>query len=160
LTRTNLTRPPAVKALVVLELLFGVLGIISGLLLVVDPSGALLGFPSSMAEKIPFHSFFLVGLFLFFVYGLYPLLIAHGAWTKEELFFGEISRAGGIHWSWQGGVVLLAILVVWLFVEDLLIGLDYPATYMTIIFGLAIFVALVLPSTRRYFAATGESGKR
>jgi len=160
LTVTIVHRPQAVLALVVLEVFFGVMGIISGMILMADPSGALIGFPSSIAERIPFQNFFLVGLFLLVIFGLYPLLLAHGAWRKEELFFKEISRAGGIHWSWQGGMALIAILTVWLFVENLLIGLDYPATYMTIILGLAIFVALILPSTRRYFAeGYASSGK-
>jgi hypothetical protein len=150
-------RPLAVKVLIALEVFFGALGIISGLLLMADPSGSSIGFPISVVEKIPFQNFFLVGLFLFVIYGLYPLLLAHGAWTKEELFFKEISRAGGIHWSWQGGVALMVVLVAWLFVEDLLIGLDYPATYMTIALGLGIFVALIMPSTRRYFQI-GASG--
>lgn len=151
----------AVKALIVLEIFFGAMGIISGVLLMADPSGALVGFPPSVAESIPFHNFFLVGLFLFVIYGLYPLFLAYGAWTRKDLFFMEISRAGGIHWSWQGGVALLAILVAWLFVENLLIGLDYPATYMTIVLGLAILAALVMPSTRRYFAvAAGAGGAR
>jgi hypothetical protein len=161
MTTTKVPRPIAVKALFVLEVIFGVLGIISGILLMADPSGALVGFQPSMAEKIPFENFFLVGLFLFVIYGLYPLFLAYGAWTKKELFFKEISKAGGIHWSWQGGAALLAVLVAWLFVENLLIGLDYPATYMTIALGLAIFFALVMPSTRRYFAEPfGGSGPR
>jgi len=130
---------------------FGALGIISGLLLMADPSGSLIGFPESVAERIPFQNFFLVGLFLFVIYGLYPLSLAYGAWTKKEIFFKEISRAGGIHWSWQGAAALLVILAVWLFVENLLIGLDYPATYMTIALGLCILVSLIMPSTRRHF---------
>lgn len=108
MTVTIVHRPQAVLALVVLEVFFGVMGIISGMILMADPSGALIGSPSSVAERIPFQNFFLVGLF----------------------------------------------------VENLLIGLDYPATYMTIILGLAIFVALILPSTRRYFAeGYASSGK-
>ena len=119
----------------------------------IDPSGALVGFPPSLAEQIPFQNFFLVGLFLFVIYGLYSIFLAYGTWTRGELFLGEISKAGGIHWSWQGAAALLGILVVWLLVENSLIGLDYPATYMTIALGLAIFIALVMPSTRKHFSA-------
>jgi hypothetical protein len=147
------SRPTAVKALFVLEVFFGVLGVISGLLLMIDPSGALIGFPPSVAESIPFQNFFLVGLFLFVVYGLYVLFLAYGTWTRNELFLERLSKVGGIHWSWQGAAALLVILTVWLVVENSLIGLDYPATYMTIVLGLAIFLALVMPSTRKYFSA-------
>jgi len=145
-------RPTAVKALFVLEAFFGILGVISGLLLMIDPSGALLGFPPSVAERVPFQNFFLVGLFLFAIYGLYAILLAYGTWTRDEMFLGKLSKAGGIHWSWQGAVALLVILAVWLIVENSFIGLDYPATYMTIILGLAIFLAIVMPSTRKYFS--------
>jgi hypothetical protein len=159
LAGTNTSRPLAVKVLVVLEVVFGALGIISGVLLMADPSGALVGFPSSVAERIPFQNFFLVGLFLFVIYGLYPLILAYGAWTRKEMFFREIGRAGGIHWSWQGVAALLVILAVWLFVEGLLIGLDYPATYMTIALGLGLLIALVMPSTRSNFRV-GNGGAR
>ena len=137
----------------VLEVFFGVLGVISGLLLMIDPSGALVGFPPSVAERVPFQNFFLVGLFLLVIYGIYVMFLAYGTWTRDELFLGEISKIGGIHWSWQGAVALLIVLMVWLIVENSLIGLDYPATYMTIAMGLAIFLALVMPSTRKYFFA-------
>jgi hypothetical protein len=47
----------------------------------------------------------------------------------------------------------MAVLVIWLAVEGLLIGLDYPATYFTVAIGLAIFATLLPSSTRKYFAA-------
>ncbi len=145
------THPNAINLLLGLELFYGILGIISGLLLMIDPTGALLGFPPTVAEKIPFGNFFLVGLFLFTIFGLYPIFLAYGTWTRKELFFKEISKAGGIHWAWQGAALLLIILVIWLVAEGLLIGLNYPATYVTIILGLLIFLVLIIPSTRRYF---------
>lgn len=138
--------------MIVLELFYAFLGIVSGLLLLSDPSGAGLGFASDIREKIPFQSFFAVGLFLFAVYGLGSLVIAYGAWTRKELFLGTISKAFGHHWAWVAGMAQMAVLVVWLIVEGLLIGLDYPATYFTVAIGLAIFVTLLPGSTRKYFA--------
>ncbi len=148
--------PNAIKLLFILESFYGILGIASGLLLMIDPTGALLGFPPTVTEKIPFGNFFLVGLFLFVIFGLYPLFLAYGTWTRKELFFKEISKAGGIHWAWQGAALLLFILVIWLVAESLLIGLDYAATYLTIILGLLIFFALTIPSTRRYFRPVSQ----
>ncbi|HIH77161.1 MAG TPA: hypothetical protein HA343_07630 [Methanomassiliicoccales archaeon] len=54
-------------------------------------------------------------------------------------------------WSWTGGMLLVATLVVWLTVEGILIGLDHAATYMTVVMGASVFIALMLPSTRRFF---------
>jgi hypothetical protein len=146
-------RPGSIIVLVVLEVLYGILGIVSGLLLMLSPDGSLLGFASDIREKIPFQSFFGVGLFLFTVYGLGSLLIAYGAWTRKELVFAPISKAFGYHWAWVAGLAQMAVLVIWLAVEGLLIGLDYPATYFTVAIGLAIFVTLLPSSTRKYFAA-------
>jgi hypothetical protein len=140
--------------MIVLELFYALLGVVSGLILLSDPSGAGLGFTSDIREKIPFQSFFAVGLFLFVVYGLGSLLIAYGAWTRKELVFGGISKAFGHHWAWVGGMAQMAVLLVWLLAEGLLIGLDFPATYFTVAIGLAILLTLLPRSTRRYFATS------
>jgi hypothetical protein len=144
----------SVTLLIALELFYALLGVVSGLILMSDPSGAGLGFTSDIRENIPFQSFFLVGLFLFVVYGLGSLVIAYGAWSRKELAFGRISESLGHHWAWVGGMAQTAVLVVWLIVEGSLIGLDYPATYFTVAIGLAIFLTLLPRSTRRYFAVS------
>ncbi|MHC1709346.1 MAG: hypothetical protein AB9819_02935 [Methanomassiliicoccales archaeon] len=130
---------------------YGVMGVVSGLILISDPSGAGMGFTPDIRENIPFQSFLPVGLFLFTVFGLAPLLLAYGAVTKKEMFFERISEMSGFHWSWTGGMMLVLALVLWLTVEGMLIGLDYAATYMTVALGAAVFVTLVLPSSRSYF---------
>ncbi|GEM_PF-901031 len=126
---------------------YGAMGVVSGLILIADPSGAGMGFTSDIREEIPFQSFLPVGLFLFTVFGSVPLLLAYGAWTKKELAFEKISEVSGYHWSWAGGMLLVLVLVLWLTVEGTLIGLDYAATYMTVVMGMAVFLALMLPLT-------------
>jgi len=146
-------RPVGSLLLVALEVFYGLLGLVSGSLLISDPSGASLGFTSEVLDKIPFHSFLPVGLFLFFVYGAVPMVLAYGAATRKELIFGKISQAGRHHWSWTGGMPLMVVLVIWLIVEGSLIGLNYAATYFTTIIGAAIFIMLILPSTRKFYRA-------
>jgi len=132
---------------------YGIMGIASGSLLIADGSGALLGFTSDYQEKIPFHSFIPVGLFLFFIYGIGSFVLSYGVLTRKELFLEPISKMFKMHWSWTGGMALMAVLVVWLIVEGMLIGLDFAATNFTIAFGAAIFLALLLPSVRLYLKA-------
>jgi len=144
-------RPVSSKVLIALLGFYGIMGLISGSLLISDPSGALLGFTSDIVDKVPFHSFLLVGVFLFLIYGVGSIVIAYGALTRKEFIFGVISKAVGYHWSWFGGILLTAVLVVWLAVEGSLIGLDWPATYFTILLGVGIFVMIILPSTRKYY---------
>lgn len=147
----------AAKVLIAVELLYGVLGLVSGALLIADPSGAGLGFTPDIREKIPFQSFLPVGLFLFTVFGIIPLILAFGAVTRKEYAFESISRTSDHHWSWTGGMLLISALVLWLMVEGMLIGLDFAATYMTVMLGAAIFILLscrplLLPSEMRIHA--------
>ena len=138
-------RPSSVTVLAAVEVIFGVMGIISGLLLIIDPSGAGIGFTEDIRDKIPFHTFLPVGLFLFFVYGIGSLLLAYGSITRKQLIFGPISRMKRMFWAWTGAMAMVLVLLIWLSIEDSLIGLDFAATYMTILFGLIIFVLLLLP---------------
>lgn len=144
-------RPFGALFLTIVLVFYGLMGVASGLILISDPSGAGMGFTSDIRDKIPFQSFLPVGLFLFTVFGLVPLLLAYGALTKKEMVFGKISEMSGHHWSWTGGMLLVAALVLWLMVEGTLIGLDYAATYMTVVLGSLVFLALALPSTRRHY---------
>jgi hypothetical protein len=150
----KMPRPFSSKILIALLLFYGILGLVSGMLLISDPTGSGLGFTPDIVEKVPFHSFLSVGLFLFFVYGMGSVVLAYGAPTRKETIFRKISEMVGYHWSWVGGMILTLVLVVWLAVEGSLIGLDWPATYFTVLIGVGIFVMLVLPSTRKYYRKT------
>jgi hypothetical protein len=147
----NARRPVSASVLIAFEVLYGIMGIVSGAILIADPTGAGLGFTADIQDRIPFQSFLPVGLFLFFAYGIGGLLLAYGSLTRKELFLEFLSRRTGRHWSWTGGLLLMATLVVWLVVEGSLIGLDFAATYFTILLGAVIFVMLLLPSTRWHY---------
>ncbi|MBN1109743.1 MAG: hypothetical protein JXA45_03170 [Methanomassiliicoccales archaeon] len=143
-------RPASVTVLFAFLTLFGFLGIVSGAMLMADPSGESMGFTSELLENMPFNSFLPVGLFLFFVYGIGGLLLAYGSLTRKELFLEAISERSGLHWSWTGGVLMMLTLIIWLAVEGTLIGLDFAATYFTISIGAVISVMLTMPATRGY----------
>lgn len=143
-------RPNSVKILCTLLGVYGVMGVMSGLLLMADASGKLLGFTADYQDKIPFHTFVPVGLFLFLVYGVGSLLMMYGAWSRRELVFEPVSKWFGFHWSYAGAMGLMVVLVGWLGLEGMLIGLDFAATYMTILFGALIFIALLDPAVRRH----------
>jgi hypothetical protein len=150
----DMRRPISSKILIVFLVFYGIMGLISGALLISDPSGASLGFTSDIINKVPFHSFLPVGLFLFFIYGVGSVVLAYGALTQKEIIFGKISRTAGYHWSWIGGMLLTLVLVIWLAVEGSLIGLDWPATYFTVLIGAGIFIMLIMPSSRKFYRIT------
>ncbi|OPY34252.1 MAG: hypothetical protein A4E32_00524 [Methanomassiliicoccales archaeon PtaU1.Bin124] len=150
-------RPVAIMALAIVEAVFGLMGVISGILLIIEPNGTLIGFTEDIRLKVPFQTFLPVGLFLLLVYGVGSFLLAYGTWTRKELFLEKVSQIGGRHWAWTGGLLLMGVLLLWLLVEGQLIGLDFPATYMTVLFGLIIMVLLLMPSVRDFLTPPDEN---
>jgi len=128
-------------------------GIPTGLALMADPSGQSVGLPLSLLEDLPVHDFALVGLWLFSVYGVIPLIVAYGLWTRKKWSWTD-SLTGRIHmhWAWMGAVILGLILIIWTSFETLLWG---PFVLMMIYgaLGFAVLCLSLLPSVRRHLAS-------
>ncbi len=67
----------------VLQAFVGLGAISAGLFLLIDPSGESLGYPIEMLEHSPFRDFFIPGLVLFTVNGLFHILGAWASFTKQ-----------------------------------------------------------------------------
>ena len=93
----------------VLQLLVGLGAAISGLMLIVYPSGSLLQAPLEMLRGSPFDDFFLPGIILFLVNGVGQLLA--GILTlRKHPFAAYAGQALGI------------ALMIWIFVQVNMIG--------------------------------------
>jgi hypothetical protein len=90
-------------------LLQGLTGAGGGIALVADPSGTLLGMPLSSLAGSPFADYFLPGLVLLVVLGIFPLLVSWGLWKRQP-------------WAWYGGAVVGIGLIIWIFVQVAIIG--------------------------------------
>ena len=146
------TRPLGIKMLMALLVFLAVGGIPTGLALMADPSGQSVGLPLSLLEDLPVHDFALVGLWLFSVYGVIPLIVAYGLWTRKRWSWTD-SLIGWTHahWAWMGAVILGVILIIWTSFETVLWG---PFVLMMIYgaLGFAVLCLSLLPSVRRHLA--------
>jgi hypothetical protein len=84
--------------------------------------------------------------------GLYPLLLAYTliarpTWNWVDRLFQWSKH----YWVWNGTLILVAIIAIWLVYEGWLIGW-FPITYLTAIQGLLIFLFAMLPSVRKFYA--------
>jgi hypothetical protein len=95
-------------ALVSLELFFGVMGVVSGAMLVVDRTEGL-GMGTAILEGSPFGDFLIPGIVLFLASGVLPLVVAVAALRREE-------------WAWLGHFAVGAVLLGWVVIEYLLLG--------------------------------------
>ena len=132
------TRPLGAKTIMALLIFLAVGGIPSGLALMADPSGRSMGLPLSLLEDLPVHDFTLIGLWLFFVYGLIPLIVAYGLWTRKT-------------WSRMGAVILGMILIIWTGFETILWG-SFVLMMIYGALGFAMLCLSLLPSVKRHLA--------
>ena len=126
-------------------------GFAGGIMMLMDPSGELLGV-AEILPQLPVPNFILPGLFLLFVMGLFPLFLAIALLTRPDWPWLDALLAWSKHyWAWTGTLILVAILALWLLYEIWLIGV-FPITTITAGIGLLILIFALMPSVRSYFA--------
>jgi len=145
-------RPFSVWILAFWLLFLALGGLYGGIAMLLDPSGAALGM-SEVLDDLPVSNYILPGLFLLFGMGLAPLFLTYALlalpkwpWLERRL------PKKGYHWAWPGILVLCWVLFMWLIVEGLLIGFDWPIQYVTLVNGFLIMLFALLTSVRRYCA--------
>jgi hypothetical protein len=146
-----MNRPAALWILIFLLLLLAFGGLYGGLAMLLDPSGGSLQM-TEVLPLLPVHDYFLPGLFLLGVMGIFPLFIVYGLWFRPK---GHRRRSflpsGRYHPAWTGTVFLCFILALWLSIQGMMIGFNWPIQYVTAINGLLILMVAFLPSVRNFY---------
>lgn len=112
------------RSLGILQLLIGIGAVPAGVGLVLDPSGAGLGFDIRWLEASPFRDFLFPGLFLLIVNGLGNLL-------------GSVASFRGWRQAGNLGLALGILLVLWILLQVHWIGLGSWLQPAYFVFGLA-----------------------
>jgi hypothetical protein len=119
-----MARPLGVIVIIILELFIGILGIVTGLNLLIDPSGKRMGL-DILLDKIPLNDFSLLGAWFFFVYGTLPIFLALGFWKKWS-------------WSWMGTLILAIIMLIWVLGQIYFVG----ASILQAVFGAIALITI------------------
>lgn len=145
------TRPLSTIVLIVVTAFLTLSGMFGGMMLVLDPSGKLLGLPSRVLDNTTFTTFIIPGLILLFVLGVFPAIISFALWTRPEWkAVNGLEHIFSEHWGWIGAGVVAVALFVWLAVELWMVG--YSSLLLVyIINGVAVIALTLLPSTRHYY---------
>jgi hypothetical protein len=127
----------------------GLGAIFGGSVLIISPSGALLGMPLSMLDHSPFTSFLIPGIILFSVLGLAPFLLIMALIKKPQWKIAEqFNFFNDMHWSWSYTIYIAFALISWIQIEMLFLqSVHWSHTLYMIIALVIIFVAL-LPHVR------------
>ncbi len=143
--------------ILMLLILFQVISAVpSGLLLIIDPSGEILGLPIGMLQYSPFFDFLIPGLFLFFVLGVFPTLVLYGLVRKSKSSILEkINFDKNYHWSWTFSYYVGLLLVLWINMQLFFIRDFDILHFIYSMLGILIIIITHLPNTKNDYQIDG-----
>lgn len=143
-------KPFTVWLLILLLFLLGFGAVIFGPILMISTDGSLIKMPLSIIDGSPFPNFFIPGLLLFLLNGVYPLCVAYALWRLPAWRWPDaINPFKSMHWSWAGSLASGIILIIWLTVQ--IIWVDYAFIHtIYYVWALLVILLTLLPATRRY----------
>lgn len=103
--------------LIVLGLLaLGAIG--GGIILIISPSGELLGIPVTEFKNIPFDNYLIPGIILFTVLGVIPSLLIIALIKKPASNIAEqFNIFKDMHWSWTYCIYVAFTLIGWIHIQ-------------------------------------------
>jgi hypothetical protein len=102
-------------------------GLGGGIGLLIDPSGAGIGVPLDLLDKLPISTFVLPGLYLLIVYGLGSLGII-------------IAELRGYSWATTATILLGLVLVGWIIGQVIVWGTPWFLQYLYFFVGVALIL--------------------
>lgn len=142
----------ALYFLIALLAFLGLGAIGGGGVLILSPSGELMGMPLSLLDHSPFISFLIPGIVLFTFLGLGPFLLIFALLKKPESSFAEMLNCfNDMHWSWTFSIYMAFILIIWIQVQMVFIKAVSWLHAFYIFLALLILFVCLLPGLRKEF---------
>lgn len=143
--------PPAARLLIGLQALLGLGAVFGGGALMLAPDGSLLGMPLSVMQGAPFADFFIPGLILFAVVGIFPLCVAYSLWKRPAWSWpNAINPFKRTHWAWAGSLAAGVDILTWILVELFWVPFAFiHGIYLG--WGVLILLLTLLPVVRRTY---------
>lgn len=148
------TKKPALVYLLMALMLFQAISALpSALLLIIKPSGQLLGMPLSHLQHSPFNNFLIPGLFLFIVLGIIPLTTFIGLIRQFPFnLFETLNIYKEQHWSWTFSYYIGIILILWINIQLMMIRQWGFLHLLYSLLGLIIIIVAQYPSVVKYYS--------
>ncbi len=156
MTSKRETRPFTLWLLIALTFAMGIAAGISGPLLFLAPDGHLMQWTTDMLKGTPFTDFFVPGLILFILVGLFSIFTAVALLRQPEWPApNALNPWKKLHWAWAASLAAGVIILGWVIIETLLVGYISFLQPVIAIWGALILLLTLLPSVRaRYAQAT------
>ena len=143
--------PKTARNILVALLLFLGLGAMGGgALLILSPSGKLIGgLPLSIVKNSPFTDFLIPGIILFLVLGLFPCLISRALVKKPANRMAEyFNFFKDMHWAWSFSIYVAFALMIWIQVETIFVGAVGWLQIFYMLYAIPIIFITLLPQVR------------
>ena len=138
--------------LLVLLGFLGVGAIGGGLVLILSPSGEMLGIPLSVIQNSPFNSYLIPGIILFLVLGITPCLLIFALIEKPKWRFPEFFNFfRDMYWAWSFSIYVAFALIIWIQTEMIYMQSVHWAHTLYLVIALIILFVALLPQVRNLY---------
>jgi len=120
-----------------------------GGVLVLSPSGEMMGMPLGVLENSPFSNFLIPGIILFTILGVIPLLLIYALIKKPKWRIPEFFNFfNDMHWAWSFSVYIGFALIIWIQTEMIYMKTVHWAHTLYMVVALLILFVAMLPQVR------------
>ena len=146
----NVVKIKKIRNIFLFVLGFLALGAIGGGgVLIISPTGELIGIPLSELKNSPFNSFLIPGIILFSVLGLIPLLLIVALLKKPESRLAEqINLFKDMHWPWTFSIYIAFTLIGWIQIQMVFLQSVHWLHTFYMFYAVAIIIIALLPQIR------------
>ncbi len=128
-----------------------------GGVLIISPTGELMGMPLSVLDNSPFSSFLVPGIILFTVLGLVPLLLMFALVKKpESRLAGKINLFKDMHWAWTFSIYVAFMLIGWIQLQMVFLQSVHWLHTFYMFYAVAIILIALLPPVRILYKQQGD----
>ncbi len=131
-------------------LALGALG--GGVVLIISPTGELIGIPLTELKNSPFNNFLIPGIILFSVLGLIPLMLIFALLKKPEYRLAEqINLFKDMHWSWTFSIYIAFMLICWIQIQMMFLQSVHWLHTFYMFYAVVIILIALLPPIRMLY---------
>lgn len=127
----------------------GIGAVFGGAVLIISPSGELIGMPLSLLGTSPFHTFLIPGIILFFVLGLFPFLLFYALVREVKSPLADyLNVFKDMKWAWSFVIYQAFALIIWIQIEMVFLQAVHWLHTLYMFYAIAILAVALMPQVR------------
>ncbi|MFX0556744.1 hypothetical protein ACOCEA_08095 [Maribacter sp. CXY002] len=124
-----------------------------GIVLIISPTGEMIGLPLSEFKTVPFDSFLVPGIILLSILGVLPSLLIIALLKKpKSKIADQINIFNDMHWSWTFSIYVAFCLIGWIQIQLIFLqgGIHWLHTFY-MFYAVVIIIIALLPQIRSLY---------